>query len=620
MRILKKIFGIGLLTAFILTAIPGKSKAQEGRYISNQEFYDYLQPYGTWVEDPEYGDVWVPDVDESFRPYASRGHWVLTDYGNVWVSNYPWGWATFHYGRWRYDDYYGWEWIPGNEWAPAWVRWRHGHGYYGWAPLMPGISISLSFGSGYREPDNYWVCAPQNYINSPNIDNYYLPPSRSVTIIRNTTIINNTYVNNNQTYIAGPRPQEIRQATHQNVRVYNVNNVSKPGNPTINNNSLNIYRPAVQRTPNAHPERVVNGVAYKQQNPSQAIANRGYGGAPAMNHNNAARLATVAKNPSPDQSVVRVNAVNRQGNQQLNGRSGQISGQPQPGNDAKMQQQIKVQQQRQQQALQQQQRQQPGVQPGQQLGGQQAQRQQRQQQAQQQQGIQPSQQQNGQQAQRQQRQQPINQQPQQQQAIQQRQQGAIQQQRQQQATQQGQQQAVQQQRQQQATQQGQQRQQQAAQQQQAQQRAAQQQQVQQRAAQQQQAQQQQVQQRAAQQQQAQQQQAQQRGAQQQQAQQQQAQQRAAQQQQAQQQQAQQAQQQAQQQQAQQRAAQQQAQQQQAQQRVAQQQQAQQQQAQQRAAQQQQAQQQQAQQRAAQQEAQRQQQEQQKKQNPPPNQR
>ncbi|MDP9047125.1 MAG: hypothetical protein M3N14_03250, partial [Bacteroidota bacterium] len=303
MRILKKIWSIGMLSALLLTALPGKTHAQEGRYISNQEFYDYLQPYGTWVEDPEYGDVWVPEVAEDFRPYASRGHWVLTDYGNVWVSGYPWGWATFHYGRWRYDDFYGWEWIPGNEWAPAWVRWRHGGGYYGWAPLMPGISITLSFGRGYREPDNYWVCAPQEYVNSVNVYNYYAPPSRSVTIIRNTTIINNTYVNNNQTYIAGPRPQEVREATHQNVRVYSVNNVSRPGNPTINNNSLNIYRPAVQRSPDARPERSINGVAYKQQNPTQAIANRGHGGAPAMNHDNAARLSMVAKNPTPDNTV-----------------------------------------------------------------------------------------------------------------------------------------------------------------------------------------------------------------------------------------------------------------------------------------------------------------------------
>src|SRR5476649_13846 len=244
MKSFNRSWGVLLFSVLLVIAAPKTSKAQEGRYISNQEFYDYLQPYGTWIYDPEYGNVWVPDVDEDFRPYATRGHWVLTDDGNVWVSGYRWGWATFHYGRWRYDDYYGWEWIPGNEWAPAWVRWRYGRGYYGWAPLMPGISISVSFGGGYREPDNYWVCAPQQYINSPTIYNYYAPSSRNVTIIRNTTIINNTYVSNHQTYIAGPRAQEIRQATHQNVRVYHIGNSSRPGTAAVGSNTLNIYRPA----------------------------------------------------------------------------------------------------------------------------------------------------------------------------------------------------------------------------------------------------------------------------------------------------------------------------------------------------------------------------------------
>jgi hypothetical protein len=253
---------MGLLAALLILTASNKSKAQHREYISDQQFYDALDPYGTWVSDQEYGNVWVPNAEEGFRPYATRGHWVVTDYGNVWVSRYPWGWATFHYGRWRYDDYYGWEWIPGHEWAPAWVSWRHGGGYYGWAPLMPGISVSVSFGGGYHVPDNYWVCAPQGYINSPNIYNYYVPPTRSVTIIRNTTIINNTYVNNNQTYIAGPRPQEIRQVTHQPVNIYKINNVNTPANTgTIHSNTVNVYRPAVNKSPDARPARVVDANA-----------------------------------------------------------------------------------------------------------------------------------------------------------------------------------------------------------------------------------------------------------------------------------------------------------------------------------------------------------------------
>ena len=169
MTTLKNFFTIGAMAFLFMLMTPHKAMAQDDGYVSDQEFYDDLQNYGTWVQDDQYGNVWVPDVDADFRPYATNGYWVQTDYGTTWVSDYPWGWATFHYGRWRYDDYYGWEWIPGHEWAPAWVSWRQGGGYYSWAPMQPGITISISLGSGYYVPDRYWVCAPQAHINSRHI-------------------------------------------------------------------------------------------------------------------------------------------------------------------------------------------------------------------------------------------------------------------------------------------------------------------------------------------------------------------------------------------------------------------------------------------------------------------
>jgi len=341
MNILKKIWGISLLAFLLIAIAPNKVKAQD---ITEQDFYDNLSQYGTWVTDPQYGDVWVPDAGDDFRPYATNGHWVLTDYGNTWVSDYPWGWATFHYGRWHYDDYYGWEWVPGYEWAPAWVSWRQGGGYYGWAPLMPGISLSISFGGGYNVPDRYWVCAPQAYINRPNIYNYYVPHARVVTIIHNTTIINNTYVHDNRKYIAGPRAEDIQRYTHQRPQVYHINNATAPGAINVRNNAVTIFRPAVKKVPEAHPQRVVDGAAYRQQNPNQGIAQRGPAGAAAVNHANASRLAAVARSSTPDNKVVRVNnrpnapqagaAPNQEGNRpavgQQHNRPGQPGGVPQP--------------------------------------------------------------------------------------------------------------------------------------------------------------------------------------------------------------------------------------------------------------------------------------------------
>lgn len=107
------------------------------------DFHSTLEPYGTWTDDPTYGTVWVPSpavVGEDFSPYVSAGHWVYDNDDYAWASDYDWGWAPFHYGRWVYAGGPGWEWIPGRAYAGAWVSWRYGvgdWGYVGWAPLPP---------------------------------------------------------------------------------------------------------------------------------------------------------------------------------------------------------------------------------------------------------------------------------------------------------------------------------------------------------------------------------------------------------------------------------------------------------------------------------------------------
>ncbi len=236
-----------------MAAMPAqKMLAQPGAEVSLQVFYDDLSPYGQWVDDPDYGYCWIPSVGGDFRPYYSDGHWVMTEYGNMWVSDYPWGWAPFHYGRWTYNNYYGWVWIPDTEWAPAWVSWRSSPDYYGWAPLGPGVSVTLAFG-GYNPPDDWWVFVPPVYIYDNDWHRHYEGHRYNTTIINQTTIINNTYVDNSRTYIAGPRPEEVRQATHKDVKVYNVRNYDKPGKAEIQNNEVKVYRPAVQKTAHVAP-------------------------------------------------------------------------------------------------------------------------------------------------------------------------------------------------------------------------------------------------------------------------------------------------------------------------------------------------------------------------------
>ena len=118
------------------------------------QFQDELSPYGNWIDDSTYGRVWVPTaslVGTDFTPYYSGGHWLLTEFGWTWVSDWSWGWAPFHYGRWILVSGFGWSWVPGTIWGPAWVNWRFGDGYVGWAALPPrGVSVTVTY--GHRSP------------------------------------------------------------------------------------------------------------------------------------------------------------------------------------------------------------------------------------------------------------------------------------------------------------------------------------------------------------------------------------------------------------------------------------------------------------------------------------
>jgi hypothetical protein len=122
-----------------------------------------MDPYGTWSNVPEYGNVWRPTVDADWAPYQS-GRWVWEDwYGWTWVSYDPWGWAPYHYGRW-FHDRWGWGWYPGlitsrHYWSPALVGFfgfgragigvGFGFGNVGWVALAPFEMLHPWWGRGY---------------------------------------------------------------------------------------------------------------------------------------------------------------------------------------------------------------------------------------------------------------------------------------------------------------------------------------------------------------------------------------------------------------------------------------------------------------------------------------
>jgi hypothetical protein len=153
-----------------------------GEIRTTADFYEPLAQFGYWIDLPGYGWCWYPaSVEQGWRPY-SYGHWVWCDEGWYWDSDEPWAWATYHYGRWAWDSFYGWVWVPDVEWGPAWVSWREGSGYVGWAPLPPLYD--------YAPRTEVVVIAPQHFVFVEC--RHFCRPIQPSVLVANQTVINQT--------------------------------------------------------------------------------------------------------------------------------------------------------------------------------------------------------------------------------------------------------------------------------------------------------------------------------------------------------------------------------------------------------------------------------------------
>jgi len=183
------------------------------------DFYEPLAPQGEWRVIGSYGRCWSPrHVARDWRPYCN-GNWERTEAGWYWVSDEPWAWATYHYGRWDFTDQYGWYWVPQTQWAPAWVSWHEGGGYVGWAPLQPSVTISVNGYVGFNQAR----IAPRAFVFVEQ--RRFLEPIRpttvvvnNTTIINKTVVINNTRVVNNTVINEGPKTQVMEQVSGRKIQ------------------------------------------------------------------------------------------------------------------------------------------------------------------------------------------------------------------------------------------------------------------------------------------------------------------------------------------------------------------------------------------------------------------
>jgi hypothetical protein len=232
-------------------------------------FYDDLAPYGNWVERPQYGWVWTPRaVASTWSPYQD-GHWVWTDEGWTWISDEPFGWATYHYGRWYDDPDYGWEWVPGDEYAPAWVSWQESDDYIGWAPLPPSVGFRTGLLDVRLSPELY-VFVPARQFLAPRLSSYVVPRVERDRIYRRTRNVTEYQVVNRRVVNRGVSVDRIQRVVGRAVPRYQVADVAasqRHRGARIERNRVEVFRPEVRKVKVAPP-------------PSRAAARRSVVAAP----------------------------------------------------------------------------------------------------------------------------------------------------------------------------------------------------------------------------------------------------------------------------------------------------------------------------------------------------
>jgi hypothetical protein len=178
--------------------------------VSFEFFHSNLSADGHWLVSASYGRVWQPVLYRSgWHPYYD-GHWVYTNVGWTWVSDYAWGGIPYHYGTWVFEPELGWVWVPGYVWAPSWVVFSTGPDYIGWAPVPPHFSIGASIGRHHCSPDQYVFVSSRHFL-APRVRGYAVPVSRNRYLVERTRIVNDIRVENRVVVNHGPSVREVER-------------------------------------------------------------------------------------------------------------------------------------------------------------------------------------------------------------------------------------------------------------------------------------------------------------------------------------------------------------------------------------------------------------------------
>jgi hypothetical protein len=130
------------------------------------------------------------------------------------------------------DFRYGWVWVPGYDWAPAWVSWRHADGFAGWAPLPPAARFEVGVGLFFRgglavdvdfglAPDDYMFVGYDHFWDH-DYRPFLLPRERVGLVFRTSLVMNDHRIVDGRLVFEGPGRERVAAFTHREVVVEKV--------------------------------------------------------------------------------------------------------------------------------------------------------------------------------------------------------------------------------------------------------------------------------------------------------------------------------------------------------------------------------------------------------------
>lgn len=229
-----------------------KDLNKDGEWLSIKEssLYDSTDADAKNVTNIRIINVWKPNgMSPDWSPY-SEGRWTYTYTGWMWVTDFIWGWATYHYGRWIYDYYYGWVWMPGRYWAPSWVQWCYDSYYIGWYPIYPRCHRwHHGYHNRYYAHGNHhhWVVVRRKDFTEKIDKDITVDSKENKRILegsKKSAILKkdgNNFVN------IGPKVETVEKNTGKKIEPKKVTIDDKKGITKVDETSVNLYRNDVEK-------------------------------------------------------------------------------------------------------------------------------------------------------------------------------------------------------------------------------------------------------------------------------------------------------------------------------------------------------------------------------------